>query len=297
MRPALHGVIPAVPTPLDAEGRPQPQKLVAFIRELFDSGCHGVNLLGTTGEATSFDRATRLWVMEAVAEAGLASRMMVGTGAAAFDDAVDLTRAANSMGFAGALLLPPFYYKDLGEAGLSHFVERLAERSRLHATRIYLYNIPQFTGLRYTLDTLERLSARLGDLLAGIKDSSGDLAYSEAVSASFRQLAVFPSDEATLRNREAKGFAGCISASVNVYPGLACETFDRGSEVEDDLYTSMVAVRKALASLPLVPAVKAAVGWRQKDDAWAAMKDPLTPLTKTQTASLVAALETAVGST
>ncbi|WP_322012684.1 dihydrodipicolinate synthase family protein [Paraburkholderia sp. J12] len=296
MIPALHGVIPAVPTPLDADGNPDPQKLVSFIRELFNAGCHGVNLLGTTGEATSFARAARLQVMEAVAKAGLASRMMVGTGAAAFDEAVDLSRAADSMGFAGALLLPPFYYKDIGEAALANFVERLANQSRLQTTRIYLYNIPQFTGLRYTLAMLERLSVSLGEMLAGIKDSSGELAYAEDVATNLGQLTVFPSNEATLRDRQAKCFAGCVSASVNVYPGLACDVFDRGANVDAALYTSMVAVRKALSSMPLVPAVKAAVGWRQKDDTWAATKEPLAPLTAIQTASLIASLELAVGS-
>lgn len=296
MSNALLGVIPAVPTPLDTDGFPDPLKLVAFIRELFDSGCHGVNLLGTTGEATSFDRSARLRVMEAVAHSGFAPRMMVGTGAAAFDDAVALSSAAETMGFAGALILPPFYYKDIGESALAHFVERLAEKSKLQTTRLYLYNIPQFTGLRYTVATLERLTASLGGLIAGLKDSSGDLAYAEAVSTKFTELAVFPSDEATLRDRQAKGFAGCISASVNVFPELACAAFDHGIEVEPDLYTSMVAVRKALTGVPLVPAVKAAVGWRQKDATWAVTKEPLAPMTATQTESLIAALDAAVGS-
>jgi 4-hydroxy-tetrahydrodipicolinate synthase len=193
------------------------------------------------------------------------------------------------------LLLPPFYYKDIGEPALASFVEKLAEQSRLSAARIYLYNIPQFTGLRYTPALLERLDTSLGELLAGIKDSSGDMAYAGEIASTFRQLAVFPSNEASLKNWRTHGFAGCISASVNVYPGLACEVFEHGADADAGIYASMVAVRQALSGMPLVPAVKAAVGWRRGDPAWAVTKEPLSPLTEIQTQSLAASLEAAVG--
>lgn len=286
MSPILNGVIPAVPTPLGADGQPDTAKLVAFIGDLFNAGCQGVNLLGTTGEATSFDRATRLQVMQAVAEAGLAHRMMVGTGAAALADAVALTKAADAMGFAGALLLPPFYYTGVDDRALAQYVEKLAEMADAQTSRLYLYNIPQFTGLRYSLEVLEQLTRSLGGLLAGIKDSSGDLPYAEAVATNFSQLAVFPSDEATLKDGVRKKFAGCISASVNVFPRLACATYQSGIDTPADVYSAMVDIRKALTSVPLVPAVKAALAWRRKDESWTTMKLPLVPLSSAQLTQL-----------
>ncbi|CAM3867272.1 dihydrodipicolinate synthase family protein [Bordetella tumulicola] len=286
MSPILHGVIPAVPTPLSADGQPDTAKLVAFIGDLFDAGCHGVNLLGTTGEATSFDRATRLQVMEAVAVAGFAPRMMVGTGATALADAVALTGAADVMGYAGALLLPPFYYTNIGDQALAQYVEKLADLASIKDTRLYLYNIPQLTGLQYSLDVVERLTRNLGGLLAGIKDSSGDLPYAEAIAANFSALAVFPSDEATLRDASQKKFAGCISASVNVFPHLACSTYQSGARTPADVYGVMVNVRKVLTNAPLVPAVKAALAWRRGDESWATMKQPLLPLNLEQRAQL-----------
>ncbi len=286
MNQTLRGVIPAVPTPLSANGKPDTAKLVKFVGELFDSGCHGVNLLGTTGEATSFDRATRIQIMEAIAASGLAPRMMVGTGAAALDDAVELTKAADAMQFAGALLLPPFYYTDVSDTALAQYVEQLATLAAPKTSRLYLYNIPQLTGLRYSLDGIDRLTRNLGGLLAGIKDSSGDLHYAQAVAKEFSQLAVFPSDEATLRDASANRFAGCISASVNVFPHLACSTYQSGSGTAAPIYTAMVDVRKTLTSVPLVPAIKAALAWRLKDESWAAMKHPLVKLSPAQTTQL-----------
>ena len=93
-------------------------------RYLLDNGCDGLNVLGTTGEATSFSLAERQRVMSAYRDAGLPlDRLMVGTGAAAVADAVALTRHAAELGFAGALVLPPFYYKGVPDDGLVAYVD------------------------------------------------------------------------------------------------------------------------------------------------------------------------------
>ena len=109
--PRPRGVIAATATPIDAEQRPDLPRLLRHCRALLDDGCDAINLLGTTGEATAFSVEQRLDVMRAVAEGGLPlDRFMVGTGLPALDDTVRLTRAACELGFAGALVLPPFFY-------------------------------------------------------------------------------------------------------------------------------------------------------------------------------------------
>src|SRR3954466_8103295 len=104
----LSGVIAAVATAVNRHGVPDSARSTALARYLLDHGCDGLNVLGTTGEATSFSLAERQQVMNAYRAAGLPlDRLMVGTGAAALADAVALTRHAAELGFAGALLLPP----------------------------------------------------------------------------------------------------------------------------------------------------------------------------------------------
>src|SRR5208282_5323228 len=95
-----------------------------------DNGCDGPNVLGTTGEATSFSRDERKAVMSAHKAEGLPlDRLMVGTGAAAVSDAVALTRHAAELGFAGALVLPPFYYKGVHDDGLVAYIDAIANAS------------------------------------------------------------------------------------------------------------------------------------------------------------------------
>src|SRR5262245_18136131 len=92
---APHGVVAAIITPMGANGSPDLVRLVARAKQLLDGGCDALNLLGTTGEATSLTFAQRAAVMETVAGAGLPlERVMVGTGAAAVGDAVALSKLA-----------------------------------------------------------------------------------------------------------------------------------------------------------------------------------------------------------
>src|ERR1700719_2840422 len=85
----LGGVIAAIATAIDPTGEPDCARSTALARFLLDNGCDGLNVLGTTGEATSFSLAQRRRVMHASADAALPmERLMVGAGAAALADAV-----------------------------------------------------------------------------------------------------------------------------------------------------------------------------------------------------------------
>src|SRR5581483_3236065 len=123
----LQGVIAAVATAVDESREPDCARSVALARFLLANGCDGLNVLGTTGEATSFCLAQRKRVMTAYRDAGLPlDRLMVGTGAASLADAVALTRHAADLGFAAALLLPPFYYKGVPDDGLVAYIDTIA---------------------------------------------------------------------------------------------------------------------------------------------------------------------------
>ena len=125
----LSGVIAAVATAVDNNGLPDSARSTTLARFLLGNGCDGLNVLGTTGEATSFSLDQRKRVMTAYAASGLPlDRMMVGTGAAASADAIALTRHAAELGFAGALVLPPFYYKGVHDDGLVAYIDAIVDR-------------------------------------------------------------------------------------------------------------------------------------------------------------------------
>ena len=294
-RNGLRGVIAASATPVRPDGAPDVSRLLPHLRHLLDGGCDAINLLGTTGEANSFGVPQRLSIMRAVKEAGLPmNRLMVGTGVCSLDETVALTQAAAGLGFAGALVLPPFFYAGIEPAALLAYVDALVARIDAGAMALYLYHIPQNTGVPWPVEVVAELARRHAGLLRGIKDSSGDLGYSRAVVAANRELAVFPSSEATLWEAGKDGFAGCISATTNLTAADSQLAWTHQGSAEGKLAVERAtALRSILAKQSLVASVKGALAVLNDDEQWACTCLPLLPLTAAQIASLAAELRSA----
>lgn len=277
----LEGVIAATATPLHADLSIDHDRLVRHCRWLLEHGCDGVNLLGTTGEATSFSVAQRRAAMHAVACSGLPlGRFMVGTGAAALPDAVELTRAAMELGFAGALLLPPFYYKGITDEGLVAYVSEVVVRVG-PGLRLYLYNFPQNSGVPYPIEVVRRLKQAHPTIVLGLKDSSGDMAYAADLVSAVPGLSVFPSSEGALGQAGEYGFAGCISATANVTAPFAAPAWHRpGTEAAALGLRQATAIRTAFASSDLIAAIKWALADLHGDGEWTRISPPLRQLSE-----------------
>src|SRR3954462_14645169 len=207
----LHGVIAAVATAVDASGEPDCARSTALARFLLANGCDGLNVLGTTGEATSFSLEQRKRLLSAYRAATLPmDRLMVGTGAAALDDAIALTRHAAELGFAGALVLPPFYYKGVPDDGLFNCIEAIVAATAAKPIPIYLYHFPAQSGLPWHIALIKRLLETHPRRIVGLKDSSGDMSYARSAATIAPDFAVFPSTEAALLDARKGEFAGCI---------------------------------------------------------------------------------------
>lgn len=291
----LRGVIAATATPVLPDFAPDAQRLVPHLRQLLEAGCDAINLLGTTGEANSFGVRQRIALMRAVKEAGLPTeRFMVGTGVCSLAETVELTQAAADLGFAGALLLPPFFYPGIEPEGLLAYVEALVQRLAPRTMALYLYHIPQNTQLPWPVEVVAELARRHAGLLRGIKDSSGDLAYSRAVVRAAPGLDVFPSSEATLGQASREGFAGCISATTNLTAADSQLAWSQqGGAAGQQAVERATAQRAILGRQALVASVKAALAQRYGDPEWARTCPPLAPRTPAQAESLAAELRAA----
>ncbi len=282
------GVCAATLTPLDARLEPDHAALVAHCRRLLADGCDAVNLLGTTGEATSLSVAARIGVMEAVAASGLPlERFLVGTGAAAYEDAVRLTRSAVELGFSGALVIPPFYFKSIVDDGAFRYYAGLIDRVGEERLRLYLYHFPQLSGFGFSPALVARLAATYPRTVAGLKDSSGAAGYAESIVAACPSIDVFPSSEAGLGDARAKHFAGCISATLNVSAPLAARVW-RGA-VDDA--PALGAIRATIARHQLVPALRAVLASLSADTTWLRVIPPLVELDAGAAATLVTDLD------
>jgi 4-hydroxy-tetrahydrodipicolinate synthase len=282
----LHGVIAAVATAVDTNSEPDSARSVALARFLLDNGCDGLNVLGTTGEATSFSLDQRKRVMSAYATSGLPlDRMMVGTGAAALADAIALTRHAAELGFAGALLLPPFYYKGVHDDGLVAYIDAIVSATAARPIPIYLYHFPAQSGLHWHVALIRRLLDGFGERIVGLKDSSGDMDYARAAAGVSSRFKVFPSTEAALPQARSGPFAGCISATANLNPDLCARAYRTGDAAA---LSEAVAIRKLFDGRSLVPGIKALLAHIHGEPQWARVAPPLSGFPAADGAAVVA---------
>jgi 4-hydroxy-tetrahydrodipicolinate synthase len=281
----LSGVFAAAITPLDRTGRPDPEAAARYCARLIDDGCDGINLLGTTGEAVSFSVAERIAIMEAVARSVAPARCMVGTGASAFDDSRVLTRAALELGYAGALVIPPFYYKALSEDEVFAWYARLIETIADERLALYLYHFPALSGVPLTLPLIERLVARYPQTIAGLKDSEGASGYAESLATAHPKLAIFPSSETRLRDAATCGFAGCISATVQVVAPLARDV-RIGASNAAAAHDALVAIRATIVGYGTIAAVRAVAAQRFGVPEYATPALPLAALSDERAAAL-----------
>ncbi len=270
------GVWSAVLTPVGEDMQPDAARAIPYYRELLAQGVHGINLLGTTGEAMSFGVTDRLRLMEALANSGFPLvQAMVGTGAAALEDCAALTREAFDLGYVAALVMPPFYYRDVDDDGVLRYFDALLARAHRNGKRVLLYNFPRMSGVTFHAALVDRLLAEFPEAIAGMKDSSNDRALQADVIARHPGFAVMPGSEAGLADHRARGLAGCISGSVALWASLARRVYD-ACDPQDG--RALDERRSSIAGMPMIPAVRYLVAQQRRDDAWERSVPPLGPL-------------------
>jgi len=290
----LRGVLAPVLTPFHADLSPDARRLARFCRWLLGNGCAALVPFGTTSEANSLSVDERERVLDAILEDGVpADRLLPGTGACALTDAVRLTAHAVRRGCAGALMLPPFYFKAVSDDGFFRFFAEVIERVGDARLKLYLYHFPPVAHVGFSAKLVERLLQTYPRTVVGMKDSSGDLAHTKSMLDAFAAAGfdVFVGSERFLLGGMRAGAAGCISATANVNAGAIDRLYQawRSPEAEK-LQTEVDAVRGTVEKLPLIPAAKAIVAHFAADPAWTTIRPPFVDLTPAQRDALLADL-------
>jgi 4-hydroxy-tetrahydrodipicolinate synthase len=288
------GVNAAVLTAMNNDLSIDLDRMAAHCRWLLANGCNGLGVLGTTGEANSLGISERIAVLEGLAARGIpASRMMPGTGTTALTDTVLLTKKAEELGCRGALLLPPFYYKNPSDDGLLAYFGEVIQRVG-GDIKLYLYNFPQQSAIPFSVDFIGRLLKAYPGKVQGIKDSSGSYENGLAYVENFARegFEVYAGDDTLLKPLLEKGSAGCITAASNVncesgamvYAGWNTPAGVAAHEV-------LAATRKAVISVPLISGLKALVARNTGNAAWENIRPPHLKLTAGQKTALFSAFD------
>ncbi len=279
------GLSCATITPFAATGRVDDARLVDHLERRLAEGCASFTLFGTTGEGSSVGRRERERAMERVFARLGAARALVGVMASAPEDAAEQANPLLDAGGRGVLLAPPTYFKGVPDAGLYDWFARAIEL--MHAPRgVFLYHLPSVTAVPLSVDLIGRLKAAYPGVVAGVKDSSGEWAYTERLLAAHRDLHILVGDERLLARAVRQGGSGAINGFSNFCTPRLLPMVERGEEAP-----AISALVDLLLGYPVTPAIKALVAHVSRDPEYRRTAPPLVDLPDAAARTLAAALD------
>ena len=297
MKHAIHGVHSAAATPVTRDGTPDLKLFGEHCRRLLEDGCHGIAMLGTTGEANSFGVRQRIDLVEAAIAGGTpANALLPGTSTPAVADTIELTRHAVQSGAKGVVMLPPFYYKGVSDEGLFRFYARVIEAVADDRLRIVLYHIPQVSQIPLSHALIGRLLEAFPGIVTGIKDSSGDMNNMRAMCETFPALGVLAGADPLMLPLLRLGGAGCITATSNVRADALRVVWDGWNDPAKTEQVEAAQARidewRALSNKYVqLPTIKTMLAKRRGDMAWLNLMPPLVELTEAERADIWAEMD------
>ena len=281
---AIEGVYCAAATPLQSDGTPDLELFGKHTKALIEEGCHGIAMLGSTGEASSFGVRERMDLVDAALKGGtLPDQLLPGTSSCSVTDAVTMTRHAVQAGVKGVVMLPPFYYTAFSDQSLFRFYAQIIEKVNDTRLKVVLYHIPMLTGVPISHSLIDMLIKAFPDTVVGIKDSDGKIENMHAISARFPGFGVLAGADPLLLPVLQGGGAGCITASSNVVARELRVVYDHwndpamAAEVKA-AQDVIVAWRNLTNAYTQLPTVKTMLAKRRGDLGWLNVHPPFSPL-------------------
>lgn len=207
-------VLTAMVTPFDDQLALDPGRVRHLADHLMNTGTDTLVATGTTGEAPTLEHEEKLslWrlLREHLNQTGR-GKLIVGTGSYSTQATVALSQAAQSVGVDGLLVVSPYYNKP-SQDGLKKHFEAVAEASEVP---VILYNHPGRTGVSLEAETVRYLANH--PRIAGIKDSSGNLAFvSELRAHCPDEFLIFSGDDPLTLPILAVGGDGVVSVASHI---------------------------------------------------------------------------------
>ncbi len=260
MNPLSNGIYPASVTPMLADGRVDEPGLIRLIARFRDAGCAGVVLAGTNGEGPSLSTVEKRDMVRVAVGVDLLP-VIAGISTASLEEAIWLADQAHKTGAIAGLVMPPAYFREASESGISAWFQELMGRTKLP---ILLYNFPSRSGFSFRPELIQELAKHDG--MAGIKDSSclaSNLAiFADALKGAGKRLYV--GDESLILKALDCGWNGAISGAANIIPRWLvavlndAETNRESAETKFELIAPLI---HELKSRPQPPLNKALLAW------------------------------------
>ena len=221
------GVMPAITTCFDQNEKVDHVFMANHCRWLIENGCTGVVALGSLGEGATLSFDEKAAILRNCVSA-LKGRAPVVAAIAALStaEAVAQSKAAESAGCQGLMVLPPYVYKGDWREMKSH-VAAVVKATPLSSM---LYNNPVSYGTDFLPEQIQEL-ANEHQNLHSVKESSTDVRRISAIRALIgdRLMLFIGVDDAILEGIGV-GATGWIAGLANALPRESVDLFNYGME-------------------------------------------------------------------
>ncbi|MBR6556128.1 MAG: 4-hydroxy-tetrahydrodipicolinate synthase [Clostridia bacterium] len=229
--PIFCGASVAIVTPFDRDGSVNYAKLRELVEMQIEGGTAAITICGTTGESSTLtDEEHRRTISKCLEFVNGRIPVIAGTGSNDTEYAVDLSRFAAAEGTSALLLVTPYYNK-CTQNGLKKHMLTIIEAAGIPSI---LYNVPSRTGVSFTADTYEALSAH--PLVNGVKEASSNFdLICETMHRCGDNLNIWSGNDAETVAIMAMGGKGVISVVSNVAPKVMssiCALMNAGKTAE-----------------------------------------------------------------
>jgi 4-hydroxy-tetrahydrodipicolinate synthase len=273
----LGGILTAMVTPFDDEGRLNEDAAVELMHHLLENGSDGLVLAGSTGESPTLtdEEKGRLWEL-AVAECPEGTTIVAGTGTYDTRHSVELTERASQIGVTAMLVVAPYYNKPNRLGIKAHFETVAGSTDR----PIVVYNIPSRTVIDIPNDLLGEL-AEIDNVVAVKQARYEDMGPIDGLDL------LAGNDEVLAKVMDLGGTGGILVAShlVGLQMRRIIDEPDSRGEIEDALSDLYKALTVTTNPIP----VKAALNMTGHDVG--GLRLPLVEATEDEKAVIRAALE------
>jgi 4-hydroxy-tetrahydrodipicolinate synthase len=151
---ALGGVLTAMVTPFDSDGRVDEEAAVSLMKHLLANGSDGLVLAGTTGEGSTLDDSEKLRLWQLAKEECPDAVLVAGTGSNDTAHTVHLTERATELGMDASLVVTPYYNKPNARGIKAHFEATAKATDK----PVIVYNIPSRCVVDIPNDLLRELA-------------------------------------------------------------------------------------------------------------------------------------------
>ena len=202
--------------------------------------------MGSTGCAQLISINEKKKLIDKLNNSKFKDHFMIGTGANALNENIELMKYALNNGIDKFLLMPPAYYK-YGDDGAYSFYANVVQK--VPEGKIILYNFEKLSGYKFSVKIIEKLVGDFPKQIVGVKDST----YNLYEILKIPNFLIFPGSELKLLKGLEVGNSGIISAICNVTAPLTRKVYDDFQNKKKQTFNEkLCAVRKVFDNYNLI---------------------------------------------